>query len=173
MLASLWLLWRGWGRRSAPRSAKTRNKRAAKSPRARSRTGTGAQNWIVVDGSNVMHWRGEPNIRPVKDVIKNLERRGFTVGVMFDANAGYKLIDRHQNDDAFSRLLGLPEERIMVVPSGTPADPYILTAARDMGAQIVTNDRFRDWADTYPEVRAPGFLITGNYRNKRLHLSID
>ena len=44
----------------------------------------------------------------------------------------------------FSKLLKMPESHIMVVPKETPADPYILQAARDYGARIVSNDRFRD-----------------------------
>jgi hypothetical protein len=69
---------------------------------------------------------------------------------------------RHHGD--FARLLGLPETHVMVVPKGTPADPMILQAARDLGARIVTNDRFRDWVDDFPEIATPGHLISGGYR---------
>ena len=34
----------------------------------------------------------------------------------------------------------------------------------------VTNDRFRDWADVHPEVREPGHLIRGGYRDGVLWL---
>ncbi len=143
-IASLWLLWRVWRR----------------------------PKWAIVDGSNVMHWKdGVPDINALRDVLKALKRKGYTAGVMFDANAGYKLIDKYLHDDAFSKVLKLPEDRIMVVPKGTPADPYILKAARDLGARIVTNDQFRDWVDEYPEVKQNGFLITGQYLNGRLSLS--
>jgi hypothetical protein len=45
-----------------------------------------------------------------------------------------------------------------------------LTVARDFNAPIVTNDRYRDWADDYPEIAEPGRLIRGGYRNGTLWL---
>lgn len=120
-----------------------------------------------------MHWMGgEPSLKPVKDVLALLKKQDFTAGVMFDANAGYLLGDRYQHDDAFSKQLRIPEDRIMVVPKGTPADPYILTAAEDFNAKIVTNDRFRDWAEDYPQIQEPGFLVTGRYSKGNLILSL-
>ena len=62
----------------------------------------------------------------------------------------------------------IPEKNVLVVPKGNPADIYILNAARDMDAFIITNDRFRDWALEYPEVLDPGYLIKGEYRQGRL-----
>lgn len=122
--------------------------------------------WIVVDGSNVMHWKDEtPQIASVRAVVRLLQHRGLTPGVVFDANAGYKLAGRHMNDKALARLLGLPVDQVLVVPSGTPADLFILAAARDHGARVVSRDRFRDWAADYPEVRDPGFLIRGGFSN--------
>jgi hypothetical protein len=60
----------------------------------------------------------------------------------------------------------------MVVPKGTPADPTILAAARDLGAPVLTNDRYRDWAEAHPEIRTPGHLIRGGYRDGGLHLDL-
>ncbi|MCU4654719.1 hypothetical protein N8I71_17920 [Roseibacterium sp. SDUM158016] len=130
--------------------------------------------WIVIDGSNVMHWADEtPRIEPVREVVRRLEGLGFTPGVVFDANAGYLLEGRYRHDHAFGRMLGLPSDRVMVVDKGTPADATILEAARDMGARVVTNDRFRDWAERFPDVRKPGFLVKGGYRGGRLWLDLD
>lgn len=125
--------------------------RAAKTPR-----------WIVIDGSNVMHWQdGTPRIATVRTVVDHLKARGYSPGVVFDANAGHLTAGRYQHDGALARLLGLPAERVMVVNKGTQADPVLLAAARDLGARIVSNDRFRDWAETHPEVREPGHLVRG------------
>lgn len=157
-LASVWLIWRAW--------------RATGS--IWRLPGAPAPNWVILDGSNIMHWKdGVPNIEPVREVLAILREQGFTAGVMFDANAGYKLNDKYQHDYAFSKMLKLPENRIMVVPKGTPADPYILMAARDFGARIVTNDQFRDWAEDYPEVNKPGFLIKGRYTLGKLDLTLS
>lgn len=132
-----------------------------------------APDYVVVDGSNVLHWKdGTPDLETLREVLAHLIGRGLTPGVVFDANAGYKIAERHHNDHAFSRMLGLPEDRVMVVAKGTPADPVILAAARDMGARIVTNDRYRDWVETHPEVQSPGHLIRGGYREGKLWLDL-
>ena len=129
--------------------------------------------WVVIDGSNVMYWQGgSPDIETVQSVVRQLAKAGFTPGVMFDANAGYLLEDRYLHDGAFAKRLGLPQDRVMVVPKGVQADAYILKAARDRGAVIVTNDRFRDWAGDYPEVAHDGYLIRGGYRDGALWLDL-
>lgn len=134
----------------------------------------GPQKSLILDGSNVMHWRdGKPSIDTVWEVVTRLKSQGNRCGVMFDANAGYLLADRYQHDGVLARQLRLPKDRVMVAPKGTPADPMILQAARDMGAKVVTNDRFRDWADQFPEVAEPGFLIKGGYRDGALWLDLD
>lgn len=128
---------------------------------------------LLVDGSNVMHWKDNtPQIETLREVVYFLTDQGYRVGVMFDANAGYKLFDRYHHDRQFAGLLSLPQRDVMVVPKGTPADPYLLRAARDMGARIVTNDRFRDWADDYPEVAEHGHLVYGGYRDDKLWLNL-
>jgi len=130
--------------------------------------------WVVIDGSNVMHWiDNTPDIAPVRAVVARLQALGYTPGVVFDANAGYLLRGRYQHDRALGKLLGLPDDRVMVVDKGTIADTAILTAARDMGARVVSNDRFRDWAAEFPEVRQPGFLIRGAHVEGQLRLDLD
>ena len=128
-------------------------------------------NWILIDGSNVMHWRDNtPQIETLREVIGYLRERRHTPAVIFDANAGYLLTGRYQDDHIMARHLGLPEDRVLVVPKGTIADSYLLTVARDFDAPIVTNDRYRDWADDYPEIAEPGRLIQGGYLDGALWL---
>jgi hypothetical protein len=121
------------------------------------------RNWILVDGSNVMHWEDNtPQIEPVRRVVAALKARGLDPGVVFDANVGWKLVGRHLGEDELGRILELPADQVLVVPKGSPPDPWLLTTARDFGARIVTNDRFQDWAEEHPEVAEPGFLIRGS-----------
>jgi hypothetical protein len=128
---------------------------------------------IVVDGSNVMHWKDDrPDLRAVQAVVAELKRRGFTPGVIFDANAGWKLLGRYAHDGEMARLLSLPPKQAMVVDKGAVADQWILAAARELGARIVTNDRFREWAGAYPEVTEPGFLIRGEFREGKVWLGL-
>ena len=128
---------------------------------------------VVLDGSNIMHWRnGEADLATVSDVVRSLTKRGFSPGVVFDANAGYKLDGRYQHHPVLARKLGLPKDRVMVVNKGEIADGMILRVAQDFGARVVSNDRFRDWAEQYPKVQEPGFLISGGYRKGVLQLDL-
>lgn len=131
------------------------------------------QKWVVLDGSNVMYWKGgTPQIETVREVLRYLSSQGYTPGVVFDANAGYLISGAYQHDASLARMLGLLADKVMVVPKGTPADPYILTVARNLGARVVSNDRFRDWADDYLELRDPGFLVRGGFRAGHLWLEL-
>ena len=124
------------------------------------------QRSIVVDGSNVMHWKGETaQLTTLQEVVRSLADQGYQPGVVFDANAGYKLSGRYMDDNPLAFALGLSTDRVLVVPRGEPADPVILTAARELGATVLSNDRFRDWAEQFPEVAQPGHLRRGGYRN--------
>lgn len=120
-----------------------------------------------------MHWNGgTPNIDTVAEVISTLSQAGLTPGVVFDANAGYKLTGHYMKDAALASRLGLPKNRVLVAPKGTPADPLVLQAAKDFGAAIVTNDRFRDWAEDYSDVLTTNKPIRGGYRDGALWLSL-
>lgn len=121
---------------------------------------------VLIDGSNVMHWKnGAPDIAIVRKVARALMESGYRVAVIFDANAGYKLAGRYMNEAALAKHLGLTPRQVMVSPKGQPADGFLLRAARDMNAPIVSNDRFRDWQSDFPEVAAPGRVIHGGYRD--------
>ncbi|SLN54938.1 Zc3h12a-like Ribonuclease NYN domain protein [Pseudooceanicola marinus] len=148
----LLLLWRVWG---------TGLSRRVKTP------------WILLDGSNIMHWKGRgPDIAAVRDVTQCLSTKGYAPCVVFDANVGYKLVNRYQGDVELAKLLGLRVGRVMVVAKGTPADEVILAAARDYDARVVTNDRFRDWVEQYPELSRGNRLVRGGYRSGELWLAL-
>lgn len=130
--------------------------------------------YMVIDGSNVMHWKdGPPSLEPLRKVLDELTARGFTPGVIFDANAGYKLFTAYRDARSFAAHLGLPHDRVFVVPKGTQADLYILEAARTLGARVVTNDRYREWHDRFPEAAEPGFLIRGGERDGAVWLDLS
>lgn len=135
---------------------------------------TAAPRWVIVDGSNVMYWKGDtPQIDTVREVLDRLAALGFTPGIVFDANAGHLLAGKYLHHAAIAELLGLAEDRVMVVNKGTPADATILAVARDLGARIVSNDRFRDWLDQHPEVDRPGALIRGGFEDGALWLALE
>lgn len=126
---------------------------------------------ILVDGSNVIYWLdNSPQFAPLKQVVHDLSLRGFKPGVVFDANIGYKLTGKFMGEREMSRMLSLPRDQILVVPKGTQADPYLLETARGLKARIVTNDRYRDWAERYPDVARPENLVRGEMRDGRVWL---
>ena len=152
-----------------------RRTRKDRRPRHQRRPETGPQfhkkTAILIDGSNVMHWLDEkPQLKPLVQVVRALQSQGYTPGVVFDANAGHKLVGRFLNGADFATMLSLPRSQVLVVPRGTQADPVLLDSANEFGARIVTNDRFRDWAEAHPKVLEPGFLIRGGMRDGKLWL---
>lgn len=161
-VASLLLLWRG-RRKSTSALRPPEPSRQPRGPWFRERA---KRDFVVIDGSNVLFWNnGTADLSTVASVAREMRGRGLTPGVIFDANVGYRIGNRYQDDRELARRIGLPEDRVLVVPKGTPADKYILQAARGLKAKVVSNDRYRDWAEEFPEVREPGFLMHGGVKD--------
>lgn len=135
---------------------------------------TPSRAWIVVDGSNVLHWDDEvPAIATVARVVGELRSRGFVPVVWFDANVGYRIGDRYMGPALLARALDLPARQVFVAPKGTPADPLLLEGAAVLNARVVTNDRFRDWAADHPKIHEPGFLVPGRIRDGAVTLTMQ
>ena len=121
-----------------------------------------SREWVLVDGSNVLFWgKGTPSLANVRQVIDALEAEGLVPILWFDANVGYKVGTRYMDEEDLARYLGVRASRVRVAPSGTPADPLILREATRRGVRVVSNDRFRDWDEAFPDVLSGGGLIPG------------
>jgi predicted nucleic acid-binding protein len=111
----------------------------------------------VVDGSNVAH--GEEGagakLANIRAVCAKLEEEGLRPLVLADARLRHSIDDF----DAFEAMVD--EGKIRQAPAGTDADYFILSFARELGARVVSNDRFRDRASAFPEVmdRVIRFMI--------------
>ena len=119
---------------------------------------------VVVDGSNVMHWSGEPSKGALWGVISTLTRQGLNPYVIFDANVGHILSGRHLDLVELSQICGLPKERIAVVDKGVVADEVILKYARSDFVKVVSNDRYRDWTVKFPFVKTKGRMMRGTWK---------
>ena len=129
---------------------------------ALSRTPRKAAPWVVIDGSNVMHWRNEtPSLQPLLKVVGAVEKAGYRPMIWFDANVGYKLSDHYMGEAELSQALSLARSQIRMAPRGTPADALLLRHAAELGTGVVSNDRFRDWAADFPSVTEAGVLVRG------------
>lgn len=108
-----------------------------------------ASRLALVDASNVAHsTEGErPRLENILLVREKLLEEGLEPIVVADAAL------RHQIDDraGYERLVD--DGAVKQAPAGTDADYFILSFARELEAAIVSNDRFRDRIDKYPEVR--------------------
>ncbi len=130
--------------------------------------------WIVVDGSNVMYWdRETPSLDTVRQVLRAVEAEGLVPLVWFDANAGHVVEGRYLRPETLARKLGLRQGQVLVAPKGTPADPLLLDEAARLGARVVTNDRFRDWAEEHPMVQEPHRFVRGRVRDGVARLALD
>lgn len=104
---------------------------------------------VLVDASNVAHATegGEARLANIRLVREKLREEGLEPVIMADAALRHQIDDK----DGFERLVG--EGEVHQAPAGTDADYFILSFAREMGAPILTNDRFRDRAQEFPEER--------------------
>ena len=104
---------------------------------------------VLVDGSNVAHsTEGEkPLVGNLLVVRDKLKEEGFNPIIMADAAL------RHQIDDPKVYEDMIESGSVRQAPAGTDADYFILSFARELEADIVSNDRFRDRIKQFPEAR--------------------
>lgn len=104
---------------------------------------------VVVDASNVAHATegGEARLDNIEVVQQKLREEGFEPLIVADAALRHK-IDRPAD---YERLI--TDGLVHQAPAGTDADYFILSFAREMNAQILSNDRFRDRAKQFPRER--------------------
>jgi len=103
----------------------------------------------IVDGSNVAHsTEGEKaRLRNIELVVAKVEEDGMEPIVVSDAAL------RHQIDQADKYEALIDAGEIRQAPAGTDADWFILSFARELDAYIVSNDRFRDRQEAFPDAR--------------------
>jgi hypothetical protein len=123
------------------------------------------RNAIVVDGSNVMFWGGDPSLNTLARILRSLEAADYAPIVFFDASVGYKVGERYYDELAIAPLIGIRFDRICVVSKGVIADQSILMFATDHKLRIVTNDRYRDWSVQFPIIKQKGRLVRGAWKN--------
>ncbi|MHA6263502.1 NYN domain-containing protein [Arenibacterium sp. CAU 1754] len=128
--------------------------------------------YVVIDGSNVMHWKDDSaSLGTVQQLLGLLHEQDKVPVVWFDANVGYKVRDRYLGPGPLARILGLSPRQVFVAPKGTPADPLLLEDAQKLNATVITNDRFRDWAESHPQIAQPGFLVGGQVQGDNIKLT--
>lgn len=109
----------------------------------------GAQRVAIIDGSNVAYSTegGGPRLENILLVSQKLRAEGYRPVVVVDAALRHN-IDRKGE---FERLVD--EGAIKQAPPGTDADYFILSFARDLDASVVSNDRFKERRQAFPEAQ--------------------
>ena len=102
---------------------------------------------VLVDGSNVAHsTEGEKaQLANVVAMREKMQEEGFDPVVVVDGAL------RHQIDDTAGYERILESGVVRQAPAGTDADYFLLSFARELDARIVSNDRFRDRLDAFPD----------------------
>ncbi|HEX6184001.1 MAG TPA: hypothetical protein VFZ44_09000 [Pyrinomonadaceae bacterium] len=117
---------------------------------------------VVIDGANVAYEErsagGKPKLSNLLRVRGELEERGFEAIILVDASLKYDIDDQEQLEKL------IQSQQVRQVPAGTDADYFIIQFADQLDALIVTNDRYKDYAQQYPwipERRLPYMIVKG------------
>jgi hypothetical protein len=112
------------------------------------KNGREAERIALIDGSNVAHeGEGGARLENIRLLCEKMEGEGYQPVVVVDASL------RHQIDDEKGYEALVQSGRIRQAPAGTDADYFILSFARELGASVVSNDRFKERQKEFPEVR--------------------
>ena len=105
---------------------------------------------VVIDGANVAYEErsagGKPKLSNLLKVKRELEERGFEAVIIVDASLKYDIDDQTQLETL------IRSQQVRQVPAGTDADYFIIQFADQLDARVVTNDRYKDYAEQYPWV---------------------
>jgi hypothetical protein len=117
---------------------------------------------VVIDGANVAYEErsagGKPKLSNLLKVRRELEERGFESVIIVDASLKYDIDDQEHLETL------IRSQQVRQVPAGTDADFFIIQFAHELDALMVTNDRYKDYADRYPwipERRLPYMIVKG------------
>jgi hypothetical protein len=123
---------------------------------------TNGKKVVVIDGANVAYEErsggGKPKLSNLLKVRRELEERGCEAVIIVDASLKYDIDDQEQLETL------IRSQQIRQVPAGTDADFFIIQFAHELDALMVTNDRYRDYAERFPwipERRLPYMIVKG------------
>ncbi len=120
--------------------------------------------YVVIDGNNaVFHGGKDENRRGrlhnLEILIQFLKNRKYNIITLVSSNLKYRIDDIQRLNQLLNKGL------ITEIPAGVVADLYILETAQILNAQIVSNDLFRQYKNSFPKVRerrVPFLIIEGN-----------
>ncbi len=119
---------------------------------------------VVVDASNVAYHikneESQPQMVNILAAVKALEESEDEFVIIADASLRHEI----DNKEEFDKLL--ENDNVEEVPPGNDADHFILDIAYNEKAKILSNDKFRDYADEFKNINS--FRIPFTIKNNRL-----
>lgn len=107
---------------------------------------------VVIDASNVAYYskndKSQPQMSNILAAVKALEESGDEFVIIADASL------RHDIDDKVKYEKLLESENVEEAPAGNDADHFILEIADSENAKILSNDKFRDYADEFTNIKS-------------------
>lgn len=107
---------------------------------------------VVIDASNVAHANKKEGSKPLMSnilaAVKALEESGDEFVIIADASL------RHEIDDKEKYEKLLESDSVEEAPAGMDADHFILELASNENARILSNDKFRDYADEFININS-------------------
>lgn len=120
------------------------------------------ENFIVVDGANVAYAeqtnKNKPKMENLKHMRDALEAMGFTPIIIVDAALRHTITQDKKLESLFD------QNKIYQAPADTDADYFVINAAKEYNAPIVTNDTFGEYQKKYDWLkgrRVPYMIIRG------------
>ena len=104
---------------------------------------------FYIDGNNVCFWKDSDNfsLATLLNLCRELKYQGHDYYCYFDANAIH-LPKNYLEKTAIQQMI-TDKMRYRVAPGGTQADDFIIMAADNANAAVISNDRFRNLAGQY------------------------
>jgi hypothetical protein len=111
---------------------------------------------LVIDGTNVIYGtpsHQNPSLLNLLGLLLELQKRKCAFKCFLDACTFYKFKSTEEVDALRDICRSFPSTFI-IAPAGIRADDYILDDAHRHGTPIISNDRFLDYAETYPWLKS-------------------
>lgn len=139
----------------------------------------------LLDGSNILCLEKDTrgmSLDVLCSITDYLKEQGANYHVYFDATAPHRLRENNKADlGRFDLLIKNDPRHIEIIPARTRADSYLLEEAhRNPMAIILTNDKYEDYFERYPDVlndwkrriQPMKIMLDGSIWFERINLSI-
>jgi uncharacterized protein YegL len=104
---------------------------------------------FYIDGNNVCHWKdsNDFSLKTLLNLCRELKNKGHDYVCFFDANVIH--LPKDNLEKSTIKQLLTDKMRYRISPGGTRADDFIIMAAHNDNASVISNDWFRNLTGQY------------------------